>query len=222
MVRVWEQPGGGRVVEVLPGRLTRFVAGIETRHGPIVATRYEADAVIVTAASGEEVRLVPLLAELVPGREAGRRLEQLEAALRQPLRVGLLLVRAGGFSAGVVEGPSERPQVASSLTGRRHVQGRTAAGGWSQRRFARRRASQRERACDAAADAAVRVLNNARLNTLVTGGDRTAVAEVLEDRRLSAIAGLRHYRFLDVPEPRRTVLDEAAQRAHAVWAHFHS
>src|SRR5262249_9520678 len=44
--------------------------------------------------------------------------------------VGVLLVRRGGFAAGVFEGA----RLAESKIGARHVQGRTKAGGWSQQR----------------------------------------------------------------------------------------
>jgi hypothetical protein len=99
-----------------------------------------------------------------------------------------------------------------------YVQGRTAAGGWSQQRFARRRANQAQAAATAAADLATRVLLPAagRLAALVTGGDRKAVDAVLDDRRLAPLAALRSPRLLDVPEPRHAVLVEAARRARSV------
>jgi hypothetical protein len=99
-----------------------------------------------------------------------------------------------------------------------YVQGRTAAGGWSQQRFARRRANQAQAAAGAAADLAARVLLPAAgsLAALVTGGDRRTVDAVLADRRFAPLAALRAPRLLDVPEPRRAILVEAALRARAV------
>ena len=69
------------------------------------------------------------------------------------------------------------------------MQGGTKAGGWSQQRYARRRANQAGAAFADAADAAARVLlDPARpLDALVPGGDRDAVRAVLADRRLRGL-----------------------------------
>jgi hypothetical protein len=68
--------------------------------------------------------------------------------------VGVLLVRLGGFAAGVFAGSP--PRLVSSKTGSRLVYGRSAAGGTSQQRFARRRENQAASALAAAADTAER------------------------------------------------------------------
>ncbi|WP_447645972.1 Vms1/Ankzf1 family peptidyl-tRNA hydrolase [Nocardioides zeae] len=96
--------------------------------------------------------------------------------------------------------------------GRRHVQGRTKAGGQSQQRFARRRANQAQAAYDAAADHAHRVWGPGRL-AVVTGGDQVAVADVLADRRLDVETVAP---FLDVPDSRRDVLERAVADAAAL------
>ena len=67
----------------------------------------------------------------------------------------MLLVRLGGYAAGVFTGYP--PALADAKTGSRLVHGRSAAGGWSQHRFARRREKQANEALDAAADTAVLV-----------------------------------------------------------------
>src|SRR5262249_51084859 len=54
--------------------------------------------------------------------------------------VGVFLVRLGGFAAGVFTGSP--PRLISSKVGTRLVHGRSAAGGQSQQRFARRRENQ--------------------------------------------------------------------------------
>jgi Actinobacteria/chloroflexi VLRF1 release factor len=128
--------------------------------------------------------------------------------------VALVLVRRGGFAMGVAHGES----LAASKVGSRHVQGRTKAGGWSQQRYARRRAAQAGTAFVAAADAAVGVLlpHVADLEGLVTGGDRAAVSSVLSDQRLRALAALPQGPFLAVPDPRRRVLEDAVRRSRAV------
>ncbi len=92
----------------------------------------------------------------------------------------MLLVRKGGFAVARLEGA----RMVEHKIGQRHVQGRTKAGGQSQQRFARRRDNQARQAYEAAADHAARIL---RPGLLVTGGDRTAVDEVLTDPRLSGM-----------------------------------
>lgn len=121
---------------------------------------------------------------------------------------GVLLVRKGGFAVARIE----QGAVAASKTGQRHVQGRTKAGGQSQQRFARRRANQARDAFEAAADHAVRVLDDVRV--VVAGGDRSAVAEVLADRRLASVAVVGPW--FAVPDPRRAVLDQVVRDAQAL------
>ena len=58
------------------------------------------------------------------------------------------------------------------------------------------------------ADHAHRVLGG-RLDALVCGGDRPAVEAVLSDPRLRALILVRVDPWLDVPDPRRAVLDRA-------------
>lgn len=100
----------------------------------------------------------------------------------------------------------------------RYVQGRTAAGGWSQQRFARRRDNQAKAAFADAVELAARLLlpQVDRLDAVVAGGDRRAVDTVLADRRLAPLAALRADRLLDVPEPRHAVLLAAVAAARAV------
>ncbi|HEY6492852.1 MAG TPA: Vms1/Ankzf1 family peptidyl-tRNA hydrolase [Trebonia sp.] len=74
---------------------------------------------------------------------------------REPRAVGVLLVRLGGYAAGVFTGYP--PVLADAKTGSRLVHGRSAAGGWSQQRFARRREKQANEALDAAAGTALMV-----------------------------------------------------------------
>src|ERR1700726_3344961 len=97
------------------------------------------------------------------------------AHARVPRAVGVLLVRLGGYAAGVFAGYP--PALADAKVGSRPVHGRSAAGGWSQQRFARRREKQANEALDAAAGAAVAVFGRGpRLDAVVLGGDKRAVA----------------------------------------------
>jgi hypothetical protein len=105
--------------------------------------------------------------------------------------------------------------VLSSSTDRAYLQGRTAAGGWSQQRYARRRGNQVRASLADAADTAARVLGPIMptLRVLVLGGDRKGIDAVLTDPRLSALGALPSRFFGDIGEPRRALLDEAARRA---------
>ena len=144
-----------------------------------------------------------------------------------PRSVGVLLVRLGGYAAGVFTGYP--PGLADAKTGSRLVHGRSAAGGWSQHRFARRREKQASEALDAAADAAVLVsaagraaghAGNARrtrqLDAVVLGGDKRAVAELRDDPRLAPYLAIATERFLTVPDPKRAVLEAAPKGFLAV------
>jgi hypothetical protein len=123
-----------------------------------------------------------------------------------PRSVGVLLVRLGGYTAGVFSGYP--PALADAKTGSRLVHGRSAAGGWSQHRFARRREKQANEALDAAAATALTVFGRGpRLDAVVLGGDKRAVAELRDDPRLAPYLALATERFLTVPDPKRAVLE---------------
>lgn len=196
--------GGGRWVTVPPERIERWLAGFAERHGA-VTEEVQPDLVRFTAADGAvaecEVPFPPLTGSLV----------EHSAVVR---RVGVLLVRLGGYAAGVFEGR----ELVVSKVGSRQVHGRSAAGGQSQQRFARRREGQARVALGAAADNVVRILvpEAARLDAVVLGGDRTAVDEVLTDRRLAGLLPLVTGRLLDVPDPRLKVLKETPDLFRAV------
>jgi Actinobacteria/chloroflexi VLRF1 release factor len=188
--------------------------------------------------------------------------EALAAHARKPRTVGVLLVRLGGYAAGVFTGYP--PVLGAAKVGSRPVHGRSAAGGWSQHRFARRREKQANEALSAAADAAVMIFGGGagasrggaggqkggaggqkgaaavrstsqkrattgaaaaavrpqpratRLDAVVLGGDRRAVADLRDDPRLAPYFGLATERFLTVPDPKRAVLLEAAKQFTAV------
>ena len=121
----------------------------------------------------------------------------------------MLLVRLGGHAVGVFAGSP--PELVASKTGSRLVHGRSAAGGWSQHRFARRREQQAAAALDAAADAAVRVFGpfRGRLDAVVLGGDRRTVRGLRDDPRLRPYLAIAADRFLTVPDPRLAVLRDS-------------
>ncbi|MEV0943863.1 acVLRF1 family peptidyl-tRNA hydrolase [Micromonospora wenchangensis] len=206
--------GGGRWIEVDPTRVARWVEGFADRHGP-PAVSPQGYGLLLTAADGATAEL-----HLPPGGGTGAAARPVddvpgfvEVAVA-PRRLGLLLARKGAVAVGVALGT----ELLVSKVDTRYVQGRTAAGGWSQQRFARRRDNQAKAALGDAAELAVRLLlpEAATLAALVCGGDRRAVDTVLADRRLAPLAGLRAERLLDVPEPRHAVLVGAIAAARAV------
>jgi Actinobacteria/chloroflexi VLRF1 release factor len=203
--------GGGRWVDVEPARLPRWLAGFEDRHGPATITppAVTAPRLRLVAADGATAEL-----SAPPGVPVPASLDELVAQAQRPRRLGLLLARQSAVAMGVAEG--ERLLV--SKVDSSYVQGRTAAGGWSQHRFARRRENQAKAAAGGAADTEVRMLlpEVGGLAAVVAGGDRRAVEAILADPRLAPVRALRAERFLDVPEPRLAVLERAIGLARAV------
>ena len=203
--------GGGRWVDVGAERLARVLAGFGERHGQL-HVEAASDVVRVQAGDGAvaecEVPFPPLAVD------AGAAYGGLAAHARRDRNVGVLLVRRGGFAAGVFDGV----RLTTSKTGSRHVQGRTAAGGWSQQRFARRREGQARVAVEAAADTAAAVLLPQWdfLGAVVAGGDRAVCDEVLRDPRLAPLLPLLVDRRLDVPDPRLRVLEATPAAFRAV------
>jgi hypothetical protein len=123
--------------------------------------------------------------------------------------VGVLLVRLGGYAVGVFAGAP--PRLLDAKTGSRLVHGRSAAGGWSQHRFARRRENQSAAALRAAADAATGVFGRygpQRLDAVVLGGDKRSAAGLRGDPRLAPYLARATDRFLTVPDPRLAVLKQ--------------
>jgi len=151
-------------------------------------------------------------AEQASADEARRVAEAVAAHARRPRTVGVLLVRLGGYAAGVFTGYP--PALADAKTGSRLVHGRSAAGGWSQHRFARRREKQASEALQAAAGAAADVFGRRsggrpgeKLDAVVLGGDKRAMAELRQDPRLAPYLAIATDRFLTVPDPKRAVLE---------------
>ena len=212
--------GGGRWVEVPPERLVTWIVMFAQRHGGATlggpATPDETGAAVTfTAADGATAECHPPFPPLPPAlsgvpsavRAAAEALAAHAAADRT---VGVLLVRLGGYAVGVFSGSP--PRLVDSKTGSRPVHGRSAAGGWSQQRFARRRENQAATALRAAADAAAEVFGRYgpdRLDAVVLGGDKRSAAGLRElrgDTRLEKYLAKGTGRFLTVPDPRPAVL----------------
>lgn len=208
--------GGGRAVEVAPERLAGWYDRFAERHGGVVRTVLDPVDVRVVAGDGSTATVTVAFGRLAVdgGERPGLAVDELVAHALRPRRIGLLLVRLGGHSVGI----AADGVVEVSRTDSRHVQGRTAAGGWSQQRFARRRDGQARQALDAATEDAIEVLGArvGELDAVVLGGDQRALDRLRAERRLAPVFAIAEPRVLDVGEPRRAVLDEAALRARAV------
>jgi Actinobacteria/chloroflexi VLRF1 release factor len=204
--------------ELPPERLDRWLRRWADEHVPVARTDVRPQRVTIAAQDGAVVDCDPPFPPLAdagvrPGFDPRPLLEH----VRRERVVGVILVRLGGYAAGVFAG---RRLVASKV-GRRPVHGRHRAGGSSQRRFERRREGQAREALAAAAGAAAAVLLEHRrdLDAVVLGGDRRALATVLDDPRLRPLAPLVVERVLAVPDPRLDVLRRTpdAFLATVVW-----
>jgi VLRF1 release factor-like protein len=213
-------------VEVPPERLVSWIVTFTERHGGPLAVSYaDPAAVTFTAADGAEaecrVPFPPLGADPLPsppprgdpgepgatGSDARAAAEAIAVHAAADRTVGVLLVRLGGYAVGVFSGAP--PSLGASKTGRRLVHGRSAAGGWSQHRFARRRENQASAALGAAAEAAAGIFGPYGANGLdavVLGGDRRSMAGLRDDARLAPYLSRATDRFLTVPDPSPAVL----------------
>lgn len=229
-----ERPAAGpRWIEVAPERFPGWITSFGEQHGR-AGVEAGAEAVVFHAADGAVARCYPpfppldphsltasggaAASEPPPGtvRAVIRQSRLIAAHAAADRTVGVLLVRLGGYAAGVFAGAP--PELVASKVGRRLVHGRSAAGGRSQHRFARRREKQAAEALGAAADTAAAVFGGypGQLDAVVLGGDRRAVAALREDPRLAGYFRLAVDRFLTVPDPRLTVLKDTPRAFRAI------
>jgi hypothetical protein len=131
----------------------------------------------------------------------------LRAHLTEPRLVGLLVVRLGGYGAGVYS--DER--LVSGKHGVRFVKNRNKKGGSSSNRFRRRRVEQARDAYDRACALAEEILtpHAPQLDEFVVAGDRAGLELVIERSRL--LTGLSQHALtlpVHVPEVRRALLEQ--------------
>jgi len=130
----------------------------------------------------------------------------LRAHLTAPRRVGLLVVRLGGYGAGVYEDE----QLVSGKHGVRFVKNRNKKGGSSSNRFRRRRGEQARDAYDRACALAEEVLapQAKLLDEFVLAGDRIGLEQVIErSRLLTSLSEGALTLPIHVPEVRRALLE---------------
>ena len=209
------RPATQRWLDVGPERIERWLDEFAERHGPALhVVGEEREVVTVRAADGSiaecHVPFPPL-----PAGATGTGAE-LAAHASADRTVAVLLVRLGGYAAGVYTGT--QPRLVASKVGSRLVHGRSAAGGTSQHRFARRREKQAREALQAAADTAAAVFGHfdGKLDAMVLGGDKRSVAVLRDDPRLRPYFDIAVSRFLTVPDPRLVVLQGTPRLFRAV------
>jgi len=194
-----------RTVLVPQERLRRWFENFESRHGPTRLT-VEEGRLLATADDGEQAEAALPFGRGYDGQPDVAAF--VEAAAVGRITWGVLLVRKGGFAVATLQGQTPL----GSKVGKRHVQGKTKAGGQSQQRFSRRRDNQARQAYEAAGEHAHRILvleAAHRIEAILCGGDRSAVDTVLSDPRLAHLSDVRVEPWLPVPDPRRAVLDKA-------------
>lgn len=209
-----ERPPSARTAFVSGSRLAGWAERFAAAHGGYLE-RDDDDGLRLMAADGAEALLqAPWPADGRPGR--GRNgVERLASLASQPRRLGLLLVRRGGYGVGI----AAEGELLASKVGTRYVQSRTAAGGQSQQRFARRRSNQADALVEAVAAQAAEVFSRESFEYVLPGGDRSLADLVLEHPALRRYARLPRLAYLDVPEPKAAVVKKAAADACSVRIH---
>jgi hypothetical protein len=204
---------------VAPERLAGWLDSFAQRHGDVAITP-EPAVVTFRAKDGAvaecHVPFPPLPRSADGAGDIAGSAERISEHALAPRTVGVLLVRLGGYAAGVFTGPEAR--LTASKVGSRLVHGRSAAGGQSQQRFARRREKQASEAVGAAADTAAAVFGPYadKLDAVVLGGDRRAITGLRDDSRLRPYFKVAVDRFLTVPDPRLAVLRSAPRQFRAI------
>jgi len=132
----------------------------------------------------------------------------LRSLLSQDFLIGLVLVRLGAYSIGICRGT----ELIDSKTGTGLVHARHKKGGSSQARFARHREKQIEQFLDrVCGHVQERIEPHARsLDYLVYGGARTTILSLRKQCPfLSQFDDDILRMLLDIPEPRKVVLEKA-------------
>lgn len=194
-------------------RLRRWLAGFDELHGPWSSERHlRPDGWLLSAGDGTtawvaEPTWLPYVAEEIPFPDL--------ADLRP--RFGVLLLRRAGYAVAAFDGAA----MLDRKVGARHIHGRTAAGGWSQQRYARRRANQSDEIVTACVQHAQRILAGLPdVRFLATGGDRPLLAAAR--RALSPrIAGLPVGAHVGIGTPDAAVLAAIPDRVLAVRIAIH-
>lgn len=189
-----------RTVNVPRGRLSGWLERFAERH-PDLSVSASDELVRIIAADGAAAEIAVPFPPLAPTPDP---LRALLAHASRDRRVGVLLARKGGWAVGLFLGE----RLSDSKVGSSYVQGTTKAGGWSQQRYARRRANQAQQSADRAADVCLDLLASKLpgLDAVMLGGHGPAVDQVLADPRLAQLRRRVVGPVLPTPDPRLRVL----------------
>lgn len=195
-----------RTAFIPPDRLAGWIRRFEASHGSLRRDTAVPGLVLVAADGAAADLRAPWPEDGRPGTGA-EDVARLASVAGQSRTVGLILLRRGGYAVGV----ARDGELHVHKTGTRHVQSRSAAGGSSQQRFARRRANQAGALLDTVAATVNRLFAGQRPEYLALGGDRTLAEDLIRIPQLRAVAALTRLDPLDVPDPRLRVLVQAAR-----------
>ncbi|GLZ78897.1 hypothetical protein Afil01_37040 [Actinorhabdospora filicis] len=210
--------GGGRIIAVAPERVVRWLNGFIGRHGPS-AIEQTLDGITLTAADGSVAACaLPLDERFEAEVEPEELVEAFVERAETERVVAVVILRKGAFAIGVFRGA----KLLASKVDTTYVQGRTAAGGWSQQRYARRREKQAAIALKKATEACVRVLAPfvGEIEAVVGAGDKRGIAEMLTEKRLAALGDRLLPLSMDVGEPRLNTLKDTPRQFRAVHIHL--
>jgi len=143
---------------------------------------------------------------------SGTSIEPLRSVLEHDYRIALILVRLGAYAIGVCEGES----LITSKVGTGLIHSRHKKGGSSQQRFARHREKQIEYFLSRVCSHIQERLKPEKLDYVVYGGARTTI--LLLQKHCPFLQRFNNHLLpplLDIPEPRKAVLDTTAGR---VWS----
>ncbi|ANS77666.1 hypothetical protein SGUI_0270 [Serinicoccus hydrothermalis] len=142
------------LVEVAPERLDGWVARFTASHGEVTTSVARSDRAGASPSSSLHLSAADgSWAHLTGWREADLGVGL--SALTAPPPLLVMLVRRGGYAVALVSADGD---LVAHKVGTRHVQSRTAAGGWSQQRYARRRGHQADALVEAVVGHAARLL----------------------------------------------------------------
>lgn len=192
--------GSAQRVSVPASRVVAWVHGFSRRHGELDYAG-AGRTLRLTAADDSWAELTPYLGDdtVDPADAAG------VARWACPERMlAVVLVRRGGYAVGLARGA----ELLATKAGTRYVQSRTAAGGWSQQRYQRRRGNQADELVGAVTEHLTRLLRETghpALEGVIAGGDRALVSAALP----AGLAGLPRREVPVQTDPRSAALQPA-------------
>ncbi len=135
------------------------------------------------------------------------------------ITVGIVLLRRGGYSVGI----ASEGRLVSSKSDTKYVQGRTAAGGWSQQRYQRRRTGQTADLLKSATHAATHLLSAEgaadtprNVDALATGGDRALLEALFSEATMAPWARLPRVHVAVHGDPRQRDAAQVARETQAL------